>query len=360
MKDAKVLFLHKFFTLSGGVERVHLNLATALAANHVQSQFYVYDPHADPDGFKQLQASHPAHCPQPHMGFVSRLRHLFSVLDALNVSVVISATETANLLAWLVALRYPKLKIIYTRHCAFDVSDQKLAPWMIKLLYNLYGLTNQTIVAVSEGLRSELSRAVKLGRSSVNFIPNAVVNDRVRQLAQTNSEQVSLPPYFCAVGRLVEQKGFDLLLDAYRKALDSQPDLPNLLIVGTGPDESQLKGQASRLALDDKVSFYGFSQNPYYLIRHAEAFLLSSRHEGMPTVLVEAMYLDTPVIAFDCPTGPAELIKDGDNGFLVPAGDTDALARAIGRYEMLKSRSISSAVSGFEHQNVALAYMSHF
>ncbi len=361
MDTVNVLFLHKWFSLSGGVERVHKNLAGALAEQGVNSAFYVQDTRGNKQqGYEKLKAEFQAFSPDQKGGVMDKIKHLFRHVEQGKVSVIISATETANMLALLCAIKYPHLKVIYTRHCAFDVSDQKLPAWLIKLLYNLYALTNNTIVTVSESLRSELKKVVRVGKSSIKFIPNAVVNSRIRHLAEHNTDGFTQQRYFCAVGRLVEQKGFDLLLQAYAKACSVAPEIPSLVIVGTGEDKSALQELAAELNIDKRVVFYGFTENPYYIINHAEAFVLSSRHEGMPTALVEAMFLDTPVIAFDCPTGPGELINNNVNGLLVPANDIEKLAQAMLDYQSLNAKKISASVAHFQYENVALQYMANF
>lgn len=357
----KVLFLHKWFSLSGGVERVHKNLASALSEQGVTASFYVCNVAGDKyAGYKKLCSEHRATCPEAGSNLINRLKHLFAYIKHNEVNVLIAATETANMLALSCSLKFPNLKVIYTRHCDFDVSDQKLSPWMIKALYNLYSLSNQSIVAVSRRLQGELSSVIRIGKSSVSFIPNAVVSDRVLQLAGQNTDNFQPRRYFCAVGRLVKQKGFDLLIRAYALALRAQPQLPELVIVGVGDDLAQLQALAIAEGVADAVIFNGFTENPYYIINGAVAFILSSRHEGMPTALIEAMYLDTPVIAFDCPTGPAELIRHGENGLLVPYMDIHAMADAILNYQSICGRSISASVKDFQFQNVALAYMRQF
>lgn len=361
MEPINVLFLHKWFSLSGGVERVHKNLSRALDEQGIRSAFYVNDTLGDKrQGFEKLSEGFQALSPDQTKGFRGKLKHLFAHVEQSQVSVIISATETANMLALCCTFKFPKLKVIYTRHCAFDVSDQKLPAWMIKLLYNLYALSNNTIVTVSESLKNDLKKVVKVGKSRIQFIPNAVVNKNIRQLAQTNSDKFGHSNYFCAVGRLVRQKGFDLLLHAYAISREQNSFLPKLVIVGTGEDLNSLQALVEQLGLVEHVVFTGYTENPYYIIKQAEAFVLSSRHEGMPTVLVEAMYLDTPVIAFDCPTGPGELIKNNENGVLVPHLDIKALANAISNYRLLQARKISSSVSQFQYENVAQQYMSYF
>ena len=357
----KVLFIHKFFTVGGGIERVHKNLSTALNAHNVKSAFYVHDKTGESnEGFSILQSEYEAYAADSDSGFLSKLNFLFELISDHNVNVLIAATETANMLALVCKVRFPRLSVIYTRHCSFDVSDQKLAPWAIKLLYALYSMTNGNIVAVSEALKEQIQETLLFGKNKVSFIPNAVLQPAIKDLA-AQKQSVKLPGrYFCSVGRLVEQKGFDLLLEAYAKALSKNDSLPELVIVGAGDDLNKLVDQARRLNITDRVHFTGFTRNPYCIIKEAEAFILSSRHEGMPTVLVEAMYLNTPVIAFDCPTGPRELIINNETGFLVNAMDTSALANAICNYSALKSKPIAQNVNHFSYDSVASAYISKF
>ena len=361
MSNYKVLFVHKFFTPDGGVERVHKNLSNALADAGVESMFYVHDTQGESaKGFAGLSEQYKAMSPGPHASLATKVSELFGLIKTHHINVLISATETANLLALLCKVRFPALRVIYTRHCAFDVSDQKLPPWAIKALYTLYSVTNGKIVAVSDALKRQIQSSLIVGKDEVSFIPNAVLQPAIQSLAE-QTPQMSLPKkYFCAVGRLVEQKGFDLLLQAYAKARASTPALPELVIVGTGEDLDSLLSQAQSLGVSQSVHFIGFTSNPYCIIKRAEAFILSSRHEGMPTVLVEAMYLNTPVIAFDCPTGPSELISHNKTGILVEAMNTDALAHAMCSYSRLTTRVTSDSVSHFSYASVAAAYISQF
>ena len=361
MAHKKVLFLHKWFSLSGGVERVHQNLSIALAGEGISSEFYVYDIKGNKKaGYDNLVETKKATHPNQSDGFLKKLGHLFAHIKAQDIDVIIAATETANILAAFCAIRFPKLSVVYTRHCAFDVSDQKLSPAKIKLLYNFYSLTGGAIVTVSGSLRQELLRNIKLGRKHVEFIPNAVVDEQVIAKSLTNTDEFESSEYFCAVGRLVEQKGFDMLIQAYAQARQANNNLPKLIIVGIGDLLDELTHLAESLNIKEYVQFYGFTENPYYIIRNAQAFILSSRHEGMPTALVEAMYLNTPVIAFDCPTGPSELIENGINGFLVETNNVDKLADAISHYEQLRGKDIAHSVSAFEYQSVARRYINEF
>ncbi|MEE4014598.1 glycosyltransferase family 4 protein [Roseibium sp. FZY0029] len=133
-----------------------------------------------------------------------------------------------------------------------------------------------------------------------------------------------------AVGRLDQQKGFDLLIDAMSLVREKQPDA-RLTIYGEGAARACLEAQRDRLGLQDVVALPGKSARPGEWIRNADILVLSSRFEGFPNVLAEAVVSGLPVIGFDCPYGPRELILDGKNGLLVRDGDVKALAEAIDR-----------------------------
>lgn len=128
-----------------------------------------------------------------------------------------------------------------------------------------------------------------------------------------------------AVGRLAYQKGYDFLLPAFKKVTDKYPEW-KILIVGGGEDKEKLLKLSSELGLTDKVIFTGAVKNveSYYL--ESSIFVMSSRFEGFPNVLLEAISFGLPIVSFDCPCGPAEIIENGVNGFLIPAEDIIQLA----------------------------------
>lgn len=158
------------------------------------------------------------------------------------------------------------------------------------------------------------------------------VGDRLRVIpnpisAWPTARPPTLPRTIVAVGRLTEQKGFDVLIDAFA-SLAAVTDW-QLQIFGEGPLRGALEAQIKRLELSDKAALMGTSAAPGEWVGNAGLFVLSSRYEGFPNVLGEAMAAGLPVIATDCDFGPAELVAHGRTGLLVPPGDTDALARAM-------------------------------
>ena len=130
-----------------------------------------------------------------------------------------------------------------------------------------------------------------------------------------------------AVGRLTEQKDFSTLIHAFAQVRQGHP--ARLLILGEGEERPALEALVRKLGLEQDVNFPGWVENPYPYMVRASLFVLSSRWEGLPTVLIEALCCGTPAVSTDCPSGPREILRGGQYGQLVPVGDADALARAI-------------------------------
>src|SRR6476660_3895591 len=133
-----------------------------------------------------------------------------------------------------------------------------------------------------------------------------------------------------AMGRLVPQKGFDLLLEAFARIAGRHPDW-SIKVLGKGPLKEQLEAQAESLGLKNRVSFVGAVSDPFPALRAADLFVFPSRFEGFGNALVEAMACALPVISFDCPAGPSDIIRHGVDGVLVPPEDVAGLATAMGR-----------------------------
>jgi glycosyltransferase involved in cell wall biosynthesis len=160
-------------------------------------------------------------------------------------------------------------------------------------------------------------------------LPNAIDIDRIRE----NGAQVEAPPcpgpYIVSVARLDEiQKDHRTLLRAYAQ-LAAKTLREDLVIVGDGGFRAELEALAVALGVGERVHFTGYRNNPHAVVARASALVLSSRYEGMPMVLLEALALGKPVISTDCPTGPREILDGGRFGLLVPIGDVNAMAQAI-------------------------------
>jgi glycosyltransferase involved in cell wall biosynthesis len=148
--------------------------------------------------------------------------------------------------------------------------------------------------------------------------------------APPGAAEPAVPPVIVAMGRLVPQKGFDMLLDAFAPVARRHPDW-NLEIWGEGPQRAALERRRAALGLEQRVRLPGTTAEPHDTLRRAGIFVLSSRREGFPMVLGEAMASGVPCVSFDCPSGPRELIRDGIDGLLVPPSNVAALSAALER-----------------------------
>lgn len=159
-----------------------------------------------------------------------------------------------------------------------------------------------------------------------------------------------------SAGRLVYQKGFDVLLKAFNIVRESVPNV-RLFILGDGAERDNLESLARELRIEDFVNFVGWVSNPYPYFRLCDVFVLPSRYEGMPNVLLEALACGTKVVATDCPTGPREILGvDGQCGWLVPVDDYEALAKAILAALRSDSKSSKTCVERFSARSVAQIY----
>ena len=163
------------------------------------------------------------------------------------------------------------------------------------------------------------------------MVYNPVVTPDLQTKAESPLEhpwfKESEPPVVLAVGRLSEQKAFDVLIQAFSLVRKKRP--ARLLILGEGEDRLALEALILKLGIKQDVELMGFVQNPYAFMAHASLFVLPSRWEGLPTVLIEALYLGMPIVATDCPGGSREILRDGALGRLVPVDDPVILAEAI-------------------------------
>lgn len=202
-----------------------------------------------------------------------------------------------------------------------------LWPWLIRRFYSWA----DDIVAVANGVADDLVKVAGVPRADVRTIYNPIVRPELLEKARASLDhpwfKPGQPSVVLAAGRLTEQKGFTTLIQAFARARQSHP--ARLLILGEGEQRAVLETLVRELGLDDDVSLPGFEANPYPYMARAAVFVLSSRWEGLPGVLIEALACGAPLIATDCPSGPREILKDGEYGQLVPVGDIAAIAQAI-------------------------------
>ncbi len=203
----------------------------------------------------------------------------------------------------------------------------RLMPLLVKSLYPLA----DGVVAVSQGVANDLTEHLQIPRENIAVIYNPVITDELKKKARETVNHPwfspGQPPVILSVGRLSPQKNFSLLISALAQVVETHP--ARLLILGEGDQRTSLENQIGALGLKQIAQLPGFLPNPYPYMKHAAVFVLSSNFEGLPGVLIEALFCNGRVVATDCPSGPREILADGAWGQLVPTGNAPALAQAI-------------------------------
>ena len=165
-------------------------------------------------------------------------------------------------------------------------------------------------------------------RNNTSVIYNPITNNILDYANSHDLIQIEKKDYLLCVGRLEKAKGFKYAIEAFASISKKFPEL-RLKILGKGSLEFELKQNAYKFGVENRVDFEGFQNDiiPYYL--HARATMLTSLYEGFPNVLIESITLGTAVVSFDCPSGPREIIKDGITGYLTKHNDVDDLTKKL-------------------------------
>ncbi|GAA0820086.1 glycosyltransferase family 4 protein [Streptosporangium amethystogenes subsp. fukuiense] len=249
--------------------------------------------------------------------------------------------------------------LVTTRPALNLISARRAPAGIVKV-----GQEHMNLATHSEAVRSEIGRhygrldavvvltetdrreyQALLPTTRVERIPNAVGS--VRRTPSGKDDRLVV-----AAGRLVAQKGFDLLIPAFRQVVDRHPDW-RLRIYGTGKKKGQLRALLKEHRLGDNVTLMGRTDRLDEELARASFYVLSSRFEGLPMVMIEAMTHGLPVVAFDCPTGPADVLTPEVDGLLVPSRDVDALAAAMIRLiedrELRRRMGTAAAVAAHDY-----------
>ena len=187
------------------------------------------------------------------------------------------------------------------------------------------------VVGVSSAVAADLAAHFRLPASRVGHIYNPVVGSALKRKAEEVCHHPWLTdktiPTLISVARLSPEKDFDTLLEAFSLLRRTTP--VRLLVLGDGPDRGRLERRAAELKVEADVDWMGMTPNPLPLVREADALVLSTFYEGLPTVLIEALYVGTTPVATDAPGGIREILEDGRYGYIVPVRDAPALSEGM-------------------------------
>ena len=316
----------------GGAERVVVSLAegfqlhghevTVITGTEKDTDFYQLPPGINRIALGIMGVS---------KGFLdaikSNLNRVSVLRKAIKLSepdIVIAHLTETNILTVLATLK-TKYPVLITEHCDPNlIFYGKFWSILRRLVYPFA----TKLSSVSQGVENYFTWLPK-NKKQVIYNPFF--------LSQNASSEMEIPTgvnsdrqWIMSMGRLTNQKGFDILLKAFAKVAPKYPDW-QLIILGEGELRSELEQLKAELNLGEQAVLPGRVKNPFLLMERAQFFVMSSRFEGFPMAHGEAMLCGLPVIATDCPSGPRELVRDGIDGILIPNQDEAALTAAIER-----------------------------
>lgn len=307
----------------GGAERVAVEVARHFLSRGVAVVFFIHSEkraYALPDGVKIVVARHTGH--------FGRLREFRAMISDRKPVAVLSFMPYANLISLFANVgRRKKTRLVISEHLTVVGEDSTgLMERCKQVLRRYLYQTSDVIVAVSGGVADDLRRML-VGRVNEKII--VIYNPCFIPGETRNAPEPSgTGKRVLAVGRLCQDKGFDVLLRAFAQVRSRIAGV-RLTIAGEGPSRPELEGLISELDLSHDVSLQGFTNDIRSLYRDADLFVCSSRREGFGNVIVEAMSFGLPVVATRCPHGPEEILANGQYGVLVGVDDVRGLANAM-------------------------------
>ena len=316
----------------GGAERVFALLAEGLAARGIDTEVVLV--HAEGPYLAAVRAVVPV--VDLHVGTTRySLVPLARYLRRRRPDVLVAALDHANIVAvWARKLARVRTAVVITHHISMaglPTGDSSRNDMIWRGLLARFYPWADAIVAVSRDSAADLAHTLRVPRERVDVIYNPVISADLPALAAAGLDHpwfaAGQPPVLVGIGRLARQKDFPTLIQAFAYLRQQRP--ARLLILGEGTDRQPLEALVRELGVTDDVSLLGFVNNPYAYLARAAVFVLSSIYEGLPTVVIEALALGTPVVSTDCRSGPREILEGGLLGRLVPTQNPQALAGAI-------------------------------
>lgn len=210
-------------------------------------------------------------------------------------------------------------------------SRRRAVRWLLPTAARLFFRWADQVCAVSDGVAEDLARVTGIPVSDIQVVYNPTVTPELLSQSKQPSGHPWLDakqrPVILGAGTLIPLKDFATLIRAFSRVRRTQS--ARLVILGEGGERPKLEQLTRDLGIAADVDLPGFMPNPYAFMARADVFAVSSRVEGMPNAIIEALACGCPVVSTDCPSGPAEILENGRFGKLVPMGDEAAMADAI-------------------------------
>lgn len=317
-----------FFLSSGvgGAERMTITIAKSLNGSLYNVILYLVDCRFAENPIEKFI---PSYIPIKKIENTKSLKLLFKFYDILKEEkpdIVFSSLISINVKLLFLANLYRKTRfIVRNDNYLYTLTlFQKLTIWLS--YYKAYA-----IIAQTDEMKNELLKKIPiLLKKRVIVLQNPIDEQTIREKINNPSPYKNKSLIFVASGRFAYEKGFDVLIDAFKIVADYRPDA-ELYILGDkrGDYYTVIEHKIDSLNLNFKVHCIGLQYNPYIYVKYADCFVLSSRNEGLPNVLIEALYLGTPVAATVCIPIINRIVENSVNGYLARPEDPVSLASAM-------------------------------
>ena len=229
-----------------------------------------------------------------------------------------------------------------------DEVRNRFGRWAVKTAVRHCYRAADCVLANSHEMARGLERNLGIPHERLRVIHNPIDVDRIQQMASEPLDWAHGRRFVVTAGRLEHQKAHDLLIEAFASSPACQG--LELVILGKGSLEAQLRAQAAALGVAERVHFPGFVANPWAYFAKAALFVLPSRWEGFPTVVAEALACGVPALVTNCDYGPGEIVAHGDSGWVVPPEDVDALTQGMDR--LLGDEALAARLAARGHECV--------
>jgi len=347
----------------GGMERVTLAIATGIANRGYLVDLLLVK------GEGPFMSTIPDNINVVDFNKSRALKTLPSIIKYLRQakphSILCSMGHTGLMTILAKQMSFSKTKVFVLIHNTMSFSTRYLPATKRRILFEATRLLftkAESVIGVSQGVIDDLKQSTPIPHDKLRVVYNPVSTPQLKHaMNEPNNHKWLVDksiPVLLGAGRLHYQKSFKTLIQAFYHVVQERE--ARLIIVGEGTQREMLTNLVQQLGLEDIVDMPGFVDNPYSYMKNSDLFVLSSDFEGLPTVLIEAMACGCPVVSTDCPSGPKEILNNGEYGKLVPVNNPEALAKAI-LEELSEKHDISNIQArseDFSEERVTDEYLS--
>ena len=314
--------------VAGGAERVFINLLKEFD----RSRFYLHMIVVDPAGpYLEIIPDDIAFHGLGYKKVSRAIPDIVKTIRKINPDIILSTLDHLNVALLLVKPFLPKKTLLFLREC--NLTSSNLANGFKNVVFRMLKKRllkfADRIICPATAIKNDLQINFGIRPDKMITIYNPVQVEVIRsKLPPHHPDKHSSVYKIVSAGTLEHRKGFDLLIKVMSKIVKKNHKV-HLTLLGDGPEKENLRKQINSLGLSDHVRLAGYQKNPFIYFSEADLFVLSSRYEGLPNVVLESLACGTPVVAFNCPGGIDEIIVNESQGALVPENDVQALSTAI-------------------------------